>query len=256
MKTGALIFAINNEQTDYIAMARWQASNIERHLGIPTQIVTDSDVEIVGNNGRYFDDYQENVTWHNESRATAYEVSQWDQTLVLDADYVVASDQLKVLLESNQDFLAPQTAYDVTGLNTFASLNAFGNYRMPMSWATVMMFRRSELSKSIFDSMLMVRDNWTHYRNLYQNRVHTFRNDHALSIALNIVYGQTMSYPSVPWSLPSLTPEHTLTELAQDHYRIDYQDPRKKKHWITLKNHDFHAMGKKQLGEIVARYQS
>ena len=32
---GALIFAFNNEQTDYLAMAEWSANNIRKHLGIP-----------------------------------------------------------------------------------------------------------------------------------------------------------------------------------------------------------------------------
>ena len=44
MTTGALIFARNNEQIDYEAMACWSAKNIERHLGIPTHIVTDNAV--------------------------------------------------------------------------------------------------------------------------------------------------------------------------------------------------------------------
>ncbi len=43
MTTGALIFAFNNEQTDYVAMAGWCARNIRRHLDIPVAIVTDCD---------------------------------------------------------------------------------------------------------------------------------------------------------------------------------------------------------------------
>ena len=176
----------------------------------------------------------------------------WERTLVLDADYVVASDQLKVLLEADQDFLAPNYAYDVVGLNDFTGLNSFGNHSMPMSWATVMMFRRSKQAELIFGTMNMIRDHWNHYRALYANNVPTYRNDHALSIALNLVSGHTLSSPAVPWGLASLVPEHTLTQLGEDHYRIDYTNTENKRRWITLKNQDFHAMGKKQLGEIVA----
>jgi hypothetical protein len=43
MTTGALIFAFNNEQTDYVAMAGWSAERIRRHLKIPTAIITDAD---------------------------------------------------------------------------------------------------------------------------------------------------------------------------------------------------------------------
>jgi hypothetical protein len=41
MTAGALIFAFNNEKTDYVAMAEWSARNIRRHLDIPVAIVTD-----------------------------------------------------------------------------------------------------------------------------------------------------------------------------------------------------------------------
>lgn len=249
MTTGALIFAYNNEQTDYVAMAKWSAKNIERHLGIPTHIVTG---ESTSSNSRYFSDYGTNVTWHNTTRTDAYSLSPWDRTLVLDADYVVASDQLKVLLESNEDFLAPNVAFDIVGLNDFAGLNYFGLHKMPMLWATIMMFRKSIKAKLIFNTMEMVRDNWAHYRALYGNNNASYRNDHALTIAINVVNGHTNDYPLMPWKLASLTPDHTLTQLSKDSYRIDYQSQDGKPKWITVTGQDFHAMGKKHLGEIVA----
>ena len=248
MKTGALIFARNNEQIDYEAMARWSACNIERHLGIPTHIVTDDSTP--GANFRNFTDVGA-VTWHNLNRMDAYRLSPWDRTLVLDADYVVASDQLTSLLNTNQDFLAHRWAYDVTGCNTFDGLNYFGNNCMPMWWATVMMFRRSRHAELIFDSMQMIRDNWTHYRNLYKNTNATYRNDHALSIALGIVNGHTLNHADIPWALASITPDHKLTQLDQDQYRVDFVNGENKARWITL-TQDFHAMGKQQLGAIVA----
>jgi hypothetical protein len=248
MKTGAVIFARNNEQIDYVAMAQWSARNIERHLGIPTHIVTDNSDP--GTNTRYFTDVG-TVTWHNLNRMDVYQESPFDQTLVLDADYVVASNQLQVLLDSNQDFLCHRWAYDVTGLQTFEDLNSFGNYHMPMWWATVMVFRRSKKAQAIFESMAMIRDNWTHYRNLYANPRTTYRNDHALSIALNIENGHTLQTTDIPWSLASLTPDHRLTQLDTDRYRVDFLTADKKPRWIELRQ-DFHAMGKQQLGAIVA----
>jgi hypothetical protein len=248
MTVGALIFARNNEQIDYEAMAQWSARNIERHLGIPTHIVTDASMP--STNARHFTDVG-NVTWHNLNRMDAYRLSPWDRTLVLDADYVVASNQLQCLLEVDCDFLAHRLAYDVTGCNNFEGLNSFGDNQMPMWWATVMMFRRSRHAELIFDAMQMVRDNWLHYRKLYKNTSTTYRNDHALSIALGIVNGHALKYHKIPWSLASLTPDHRLTQLDQDCYRVDYMDTTNKPKWIELRQ-DFHAMGKKQLGEIVA----
>jgi len=248
MTTGALIFARNNEHTDYVAMARWSAKNIERHLGIPTHIVTDD--SRTDSSTRHFSDLG-TTTWHNTNRMDAFRLTPWDRTLVLDADYVVASDQLQSLLECDQDFLAHRWAYDVTGCNTFEGLNYFGNVHMPMWWATVMVFNKSQTAELIFDTMSMIRDNWTHYRQIYKNNNATYRNDHALTIAMLVVNGHTLDHAGIPWSLASLTPEHKLLQLDQDRYRVDFTNPEGKPRWIELRQ-DFHAMGKQQLGDIVA----
>lgn len=248
MTTGAVIFAYNNESIDYVAMAQWSAKNIQRHLGIPTTIITGPVPQ--GSNTRHFTDVG-TVTWHNLNRMDAYSLTPYDQTLVLDADYVVASNQLQAVLESSADFMCHRLAYDVTGLQTFEDLNVFGRHQFPMWWATVMMFRKSTQAQVIFDSMAMIRDNWQHYRNLYGNTRKTYRNDHALSIALNIENGHTLQTQDIPWSLASLTPEHSLTQLDRDRYRVDYVTAQGKPRWIELAQ-DFHAMGKQQLGDIVA----
>jgi hypothetical protein len=262
MTTGALIFAFNNESIDYVSMAAWSAKNIHRHLNIPVSLVTDTvvDADVFdqviytaienSTNTRHFSDVG-NVTWHNLNRMDAYQLTPYDQTLVLDADYIVASNQLQSVLDSQEDFMCHRKAYDVTGLQPFTDLNVFGQYQFPMWWATVMMFRARERARLIFESMSMIRDNWTHYRDLYANTRNTYRNDHALSIALNIENGHTLNTTDIPWSLASLTPEHRLTQIDQDHYRIDYLTADQRPRWIELTT-DFHAMGKQQLGDIVA----
>jgi hypothetical protein len=155
------------------------------------------------------------------------------------------------LLNSNQEFLAHANAHDITGQNNFVDLNRYGEFNMPMSWATVMMFRRCEHSELIFDCMQMIKTNWQHYKNLYQIASSIYRNDHALSIALNIVNGQTLQHTSIPWSLASVTPEYKVTMTSQDCYRIDYQDQEKRSRWTTIRNQDFHAMGKQHLEKII-----
>jgi len=99
--------------------------------------------------------------------------------------------------------------------------------------------------------MQMIRDHWQHYRNLYGILKSTYRNDHALSIAMNIVDGHTLSMPSIPWSLATVVPDHRLTQLAPDQYRVDFVTAENKPRWVIL-THDFHAMGKLHLGDIVA----
>jgi hypothetical protein len=207
--------------------------------------------ETVGVDTRMFSDIEGRVTWFNGNRSDAYSLSPWDKTLVLDADYVVASDQLKTLLKIDQDFLAHTTAYDITGKADFEELNYYGRHLMPMSWATVMMFRRSRTAELIFETMQMIKNNWDHYRELYGITRTTFRNDFALSIALNIVNGHTPAKFNIPWHLASVTHDHRLTQLSADEYRVDYLTVNQKPQWLTITS-DFHAMGKKHLGDIIA----
>ena len=252
MTQGALIFAHNNGHIDYESMAHWSADNIGRHLGIPVRVITDSVPE--DSNTRWFGDYATNMPWHNLSRVTAYDVSPWDRTLVLDADYVVASDQLKTVLDSSENFLCFRRACDATGINDFSGLDSFGDVAMPMWWATVMCFNKDPASKMIFDVMRMVRDNWAHYRKIYKINQASYRNDHALSIALCLVNGHVLDMPCIPWKLISVLPEHRLQQLGTDHYRVDFVSADSRDRWIDLRSQDFHAMGKQQLGAIVASH--
>ena len=265
MTTGALIFAFDNEQTDYVAMAGWSAERIRRHLKIPTAIVTDADpadrrlaaadqvinATPVSGGTRWFEDYQATVSWHNAGRTDSYRLTPWDQTLVLDADYVVCGHELKTVIDSPQDFMCHRHAWDMTSTNDFDGLNYFGANRMPMWWATVMMFRRSNTAQYIFDSMNMIRANWRHYKDLYHIAGSLYRNDYALSIALGIVSGHTLKTTDIPFGLASVMPEHTLTQLDEDFFQIEYLDNNRPKK-IGWAGTSFHAMGKKHLGDIVA----
>lgn len=266
MTTGALIFAFNNEKTDYLAMARWSAQRIRRHLDIPVAVVTDVDTGDPRTGGfdqviaadaatggtRWFEDYASTVSWHNAGRVDAYNLTPWDRTLVLDADYVVCSSELRKLLTADTDFLCHRHAWDTKNGQLLDSLNTFGRYNMPMWWATVMCFRRSNTAQYIFDSMQMVRDNWQHYRDLYHIDRATYRNDFALSIALGIVSGHTGQVDNIPWGLASVLPDTKLTQLDKDYFAIEYTDQSGVLRTVGISGTDFHAMNKAHLENIIA----
>jgi hypothetical protein len=264
MNTGALIFAFNNKHIDYLAMAAWSTTNIHRHLDIPVCVITDATtipkhyqfdkvVHLVSTDTqtRHFTDFDITAVWHNGSRTNAYELSPWDKTLVLDADYVVASNQLQSLFKLDKDFISHRMARDVSGYPSFNDNNWFGKIRVPMHWATVMLFTKNSAAKFIFDSMQMIKEHWNHYRNIYNITESTYRNDYALSIAMNMVEGHTLWSTDIPWNLSTITPKSQLTQLDVDMYRVDYTDSQDRPRWVIL-NQDFHAMGKKALGDIVA----
>lgn len=267
MSKGVLIFAFNNESFDYLKMAAWSAKNIHRLLNVPVCVVTNTqdipneyEFDRVINatphsaNHRMFGDFGVDAkgdAWYNSNRVDAYAISPYDQTLVLDADYIVASNQLQSLFEFDYDFLCHRYAYDVTNRNPLTDHNYFGSYGMPMYWATVMMFRRSKTAELIFDSMTMIRSNWDHYRNIYGNSRSTYRNDHSLTIALGMVNGHMVKHPTIPWSLATLLPGSQLNKVAQDQYRVDFLSIDQQARYIELNHQDFHVLGKFQLGAMI-----
>jgi hypothetical protein len=266
MTQGVLIFAFNNEETDYVAMAEWSAKNICRHLNLPVSIITDSEcnndvfdqvIHAQPDTGgtRYFEDYNQTVTWHNAGRVNAYELTPYDQTLVLDADFVVAGDMLKKVLNMPQDFVCHKNAFNMATGKLMTALNTFGEYNMPMHWATVMMFRKSNTAQYIFDCMQMIKTNWQHYRNLYGIRQSNYRNDFALSIALGIVNGHTSKIDAIPWDLLSVMPGVTLSKFNDpnlESYILEYVDDTNKSKQLSFAGMDFHAMGKKHLEKIIS----
>lgn len=263
MTTGALVFAYNNERIDYLRMAEWSARNIRRHLGIPVAVVTDQTTDLdfdrvihhatSATDSRWFSDIDQRVIWHNRSRVHAFELSPWDQTLVIDADYVVASDTLKsVLALHTTGVLCHRWAQDITSVQDFVDLNHFGQYRMPMAWATVMIFNRDSESQKIFQCMAMVRDHWNHYRAIYHDRSKIYRNDHALAIALNIVHGHQQDIVYIPWPLITALPEHRVSQVDRDRYRVDYTRPDNRRAWIEVEGQDLHVMGKSSLMDMIA----
>lgn len=257
MTTGVVIFAFDSGSVSYTNMAAWSARRIQQHLGLPVSLVTDSGTA----NLDVFDHviYQESRTngsrngnqWKNLDRCLAYHVSPYEQTLLLDADYVVCSDQLKVLFDSQQDILSMRWAHDASNRQDYKDLNYFGKHQMPSAWATVMYWRRSKAAELIFDMMSMVQQNWQHYKDIYGITERRFRNDYALAIASNTVTGHLGSWPEIPWQMTTVAEDCDLEMIDQDTFLIKYLDSQNRPRKARLHQQDFHAMNKQQLGAII-----
>jgi hypothetical protein len=266
MSRGCLLFAFNNESTDYVKLANASAKNIHRHLNTPTSIVTDKEVTFEHSfdkviivdkpkhGSRYFNDYNKSVSWVNYARCQAYNLTPYTQTILLDADYVVASDQLSTLFLLDKSFLCHKHSYDVT-YRDFTTQSTFSMYGMPMSWATVVYFKKDYISKNIFDVMKMVEDNYQHYALLYNFNKFPYRNDYALSIATNINSGHFINSDEyyIPWHLASISHEHYIEKIGTDAYQIKYKKQVQNKPQLSriiIRNQDLHVMGKMYLEQI------
>lgn len=266
MTTGVMMFAIG-DGIDYLALAAWNAHRVHRYLDLPVCVVTDQDpVDPVFDHvvrvsagkvlsARYFTDQDGLVKWHNHNRCDALDLSPYDRTLLIDADYVISSDRLRTVTDHGADIMCFRTAYDVATGQDLVELNQFGAHRMPMWWATVIVFSKTAVTRLVFDAWRMVRDNWRHYRDIYGIRDPLFRNDYAMTIALGIVSGHTLKVNAIPWRMPTILPgtEVKLNSAPWGEFQIFYRntDDRLRTQNV-FDSTDCHVMAKSQLTKIVS----
>lgn len=209
---GALLFARNNGSVDYVKQAVFLAKRIRQYLNIPTSIVTDSpnylkesfdisifdkiiEIEYVNDNNRrrYYDGTltEKVLTFKNSARSQAYALSPYDETLVLDTDYIICNDKLKSCFSSNSNLMLFKKSQDIADLRNPREFKYISDKGIDFYWATVIFFRKTETNKIFFDLVDHIHENWPHYQKLYQISSCLFRNDFAFSIAAHIMSGFT-----------------------------------------------------------------
>jgi len=265
---GVLIYAFNNSSIDYFRQAVWCADRVNRYLDLPVTIVTDelsiknrktthSIIISVASSGghRVYNPSVSNKSdiWYNGNRFQSYDLSPYEQTIVLDSDYVVSSDQLLTLYDTSIQVTAMKNVYDITGRDGFTPYRSISDSRgLHHYWATVLYFNRSQLAQDFFFMMDMIKKNYSHYSNIYRFRTTPFRNDFAVSIALTTVYGHSPdSVPVIPWRMANVFNDVGLTAIDDDTFELAYTtgvDKMPKK--IITNGQDFHFMNKFDLAKI------
>lgn len=216
---GIVLIAYQSKQIDYVKLATVCAKLIKKHMVnnnitlLTDQEVSDSvfdNVILADPDGpisrRPVVGTINNDIWINGNRPNVYEVSPYDNTLLLDVDYFVFNNSLDALFGSVETFCFHDKVYDCADSKSLEKLHTFGHYRMPHHWATVMYFTKCPESEALFSAMKMVRDNWTYYRKFY--RIHEsrmYRNDFSLGIAYDLVKGFMRHKTNfIPWHLTTL----------------------------------------------------
>jgi len=249
MTRGVLIYAFNNGEIDYLAMAKWSQKRIKRLLGLDTTIISNAEQQATSGGTRTFN--SKISPWLNASRCNAWEDSPYDETIVLDADYIVNSNTLLKLFDTKQDFLIHQTVSDVTAQNHFNGQKSFGELHFPQSWATVFYFNRAKNNQLIFETVRMIKENYTHYANLYKFPRMPFRNDFAFSIALGMLNGHTITDNNgIKWPLTTAS-TNVVVSVEDDTIKLEYE--KNNKHMrLEIADLDLHVMNKKAMEEICA----
>jgi hypothetical protein len=210
MTKGVLLFALNNSEINYIKLAQDAAIRIQHFLKVPVSLITDADsaktivnrtvfdnIIIVENENyhikRFHDGEQTaKAHWKNSHRNSSFDLSPYDETLVIDVDFVVNSEILSYCWNQPHDFLIYKNAFDLGQRQDVSEFTNISDYSIPFYWATVFFFRKTPEVEQMFSLVAHVKQNWQYYKFLFQIRSASFRNDYAFSIAIHIMNGYTI----------------------------------------------------------------
>lgn len=193
---GIVAFAANTSATDYVSIANLTVPLAGQVLGLPYTIVTEERInDYAYTNLRYDTDSNEFVQWRNIGRNLAYELSPYDETLVIDIDYVVQDQELLKIFEAPWDYMLMRRA---RSLNNEYIPTSMGSCSLPFVWATVFAFRKTPRAELFFDLVKRIQNNYHYYRELFNVESRQYRNDYAFAMADIILSGYQIQHNSIP----------------------------------------------------------
>lgn len=256
MSKGILLFAHNTSRYNYVKIADVAAKLANKNLELPVSIIT-STPELVqfsydkiivqqlsNTQNREFEPGQVSE-WHNTTRHTAYALSPYEQTLLIDCDYFLYTDNLKKIFDTATDFACYHTSYDLTGKQN-KKINYLGYSDSPMFWATAIYFRKTKFANMVFDFVEHVKLHWEYYSYLYNFDRGTFRNDFALTIAMQTLTGQ-QSLPKqnrLPGELVNVPNFINIKDIRKNGEFVLSWNDSVVENIIRIKDMDLHLMNK------------
>jgi len=265
MSKGAILFAFNSPKFDYYKMAVATAKRINHFLDMPVTIVTDDksvtdttysfDKTIIATPDK--NNIREGAVWINKGRYQAFDYSPYDETILLDTDYMVNSNKLLTVFDYYDDFCCHDTTSFL--MQPGVAQEVLSNYSYKTLWATVVAFRKTKRAEQIFQCLEMVQKNYDHYGNIHSFVGGIYRNDYALTLALRIANGHSDNKQDIiPWNLVHVGKNTSIyrndTDSLNTEYTVMYDNWQRgkiRKEYITIKDTDFHVMNKENFMELI-----
>ena len=235
MTQGILIYAHNTREVDYALLSVISAGLAKKHLSMPASLVTDDstiswmkqsqifnlaekvfeniivvDRPITNNQRRLFDGKNSNtVPFVNINRDTAWSLTPYDRTLLIDSDFLIFSDVLNKYWNIDCDLLIGESINDIHSQDRMKYLDRHvSDTGVKLYWATTVMFTKNQNTQLFFDTVNNVKENYRHYADVFRFDHRQFRNDIAFSVSKHILDGYIES------SLGTLPP--ILSALDRD----------------------------------------
>jgi len=244
MSKGVLLFCFDTQDTKYHKILERCVELVKKNLKVPITVITNFEtfkkmLPMGFVNYKFIEPERGNKLggkdWNNVDRHLAYELSPYDTTMVLDIDYFCFTDNLTQCFHTDYDFLVPDRAYDLTGKNSF-DLRKWS--MIPMVWATVLLFKKNDKVKKIFETVKYIKKHYQYFNAMYRIHGKNLRNDYLFAMALQQING-FIGYEKLPFALPTL-PRNckilTMTNTGitwKDHNTIGY-----------VENQDVHVLNK------------
>ena len=220
MSKGFLIFAHNNKEIEYLKLACINAYLIKQHCNIhditvvtnqfsydytvdtmgekfitdsvSNIVITEQDSYFKNANTRLFKDTSHTIKplpFYNIDRCNAYDLSPYDETIIIDADYLILSDSLNSCWGHENELMMNWEYQDINVERDDPTLKRLSPTGITMYWATVVYFKKCDFAKQFFETVKHVKDNREFYQDVYKWPGNLYRNDYSFSIAAHMLGG-------------------------------------------------------------------
>ena len=285
MSKGFMMFAHNNSEIDYLKLAVVNSLLIQKNLGVKNitvvtdpfslehaektlgkklikkainnLIVVDKDKKFKNTNIRLYKDTShtvKNLSFYNVNRCDAYDLSPYDETILLDADYLILSNTLNQCWGHNNELMMNWKYQDIMFERKDPSLNRLYDMGITMYWATVVYFRKTDYVESFFNLVKHVKNNPQYYRDLYKWQGTLYRNDYSFSIAAHMMSGFVdKGIPQLPTTLYKSFDTDDIHSAVDSNSIIMYlEKPKEPGNFILSKwsDIDLHVMNKWAINRI------
>jgi hypothetical protein len=147
------------------------------------------------------------VPFLNSNRSSAWELSPYDRTLLIDSDFLIFSNRLSEYWNVDSDVMIGESINDIYSNSRLGYHDRYiSDVGVKLYWATTVMFTKNEAAKTFFDTVNFIKDNYSYYADVFRFDDRQFRNDIAFSVAKHILDGYEES------NIGNLPPVTTLLD--------------------------------------------
>ena len=216
MTRGILIYAHNSRSVDYALMSVISGGLAKKYLNVPVSLITDAstvnwmknsgisdiankifehiiiDNNPQTNNSRKLYDGLDNtvVPFLNFNRSSAWDLTPYDRTLLIDSDFLIFSNRLSEYWNVDSDLMIGESIKDICDTSRVGYHDRYiSDVGIKLYWATTVMFTKNEKTKIFFDLVTHIKNNYQYYADTYRFDSKQFRNDIAFSVAKHILNG-------------------------------------------------------------------